>query len=862
MNKAKLIFFIVVSALILHSCSDDWRRSRNSGTWTSSDPESIPYNIRMKEFKSGNLVPNPSFEEGHPKTSDSTVVQNIKKWEIIGAHVYLLENSEDTLVAVDGKRAVCIRKPNADETDTLGDGIISDFSPVIPGNYDFSMLIKAENIKPQYERLGTKLFDAVNIRLQFYDDRKQEISPAMYYPYTSSHIDNGFKAYGFSNFYVIDSLDWSIVHARTYNYPWSEGDIPDQCRFVKIFIGLKGSGTLWVDQVSLSYSKWNFTTKERMGWYREKTFRKEELLIPAPLKCSFVQNMSLISAGMDKVLYPSVVLAAPKTASNLNTQNFLSENLKNTLIRVYPECEISLPGLIDADVLDNSSVIFMLTNYNRIDTTSIIEQMPGISARPQSYVITDTIIKDKRIVVIAAGDDLGLFYGVTTVVRLLDERTAQYSHCQILDYPYYTGRGFQLSAWDSVNTVEKDLENLDYLTFYRFNKAYLPYYQNPEAKHWHQIPPSLHEGTAKIGEYVKAKGTIEMGVMFNPYYHFDYEMHVSAMSDSLKYIWQHDEKGMELIKTLLRPAFENGASFFMLLGDDFVPHSEDYRKLYDLWTEEDILKHTNLQSAQAYAINKLRDWMNTYPGFERFEFCPPWYLNEFVDKSRGRAEAYFRDLQRMIPQDVVIVWTGNTVRSLRFDDLDVKRYQDMAGRQIMLWDNTLYARSLEGTYGGYPSMYPGKIKLCNIFEPWDVDAPADFYKVSPHFYSNGMPNTEIYKIKYATLADYQWNPQAYNPELSLWKVLVLNFGNSTAWKLIEFNDSYFRLMENVILLEKESKESSSLENKTKHLIKDIRQQLSILNKELKNVNPALFQELETLFLGLETRFQNIDKRKK
>ena len=47
----------------------------------------------------------------------------------------------------------------------------------------------------------------------------------------------------------------------------------------------------------------------------------------------------------------------------------------------------------------------------------------------------------------------------------------------------------------------------------------------------------------------------------------------------------------------------------------------------------------------------------------------------------------------------------------------------------MLWDNTIYARFLTDGYGGYPALYPSHFsRMCNLFEPYDITVPKDFYK--------------------------------------------------------------------------------------------------------------------------------------
>ena len=79
--------------------------------------------------------------------------------------------------------------------------------------------------------------------------------------------------------------------------------------------------------------------------------------------------------------------------------------------------------------------------------------------------------------------------------------------------------------------------------------------------------------------------------------------------------------------------------------------------------------------------------------------------------------------------------------------------------------------------------------MCNLFEPYDTYRPAAFqeYNDGRQMYINGAAYSEVYKIKYATVADYQWNTAAYNPELALWKALTKTYGRPVAEKLLHFN---------------------------------------------------------------------------
>jgi hypothetical protein len=127
---------------------------------------------------------------------------------------------------------------------------------------------------------------------------------------------------------------------------------------------------------------------------------------------------------------------------------------------------------------------------------------------------------------------------------------------------------------------------------------------------------------------------------------------------------------------------------------------------------------------------------------------------------------------------------------------DLHRYRDLAGRPPVFWDNTLYARNIETpVYGGYTTHYPGKVRMCNLFEPFDAERPPGFHDLTDggRVYVNGTADSELHRIKYATVADWAWNAAAYNPERSLWKALVQACGKAAAAEALLFSDAYYGL---------------------------------------------------------------------
>jgi hypothetical protein len=77
-------------------------------------------------------------------------------------------------------------------------------------------------------------------------------------PFKGQKIDNSFKSLSFANYDHIKEFDWGRIIGKSHSFPFSEGDIPDDARYIRIFIGLKGTGTMWIDDVDFHYTRANF----------------------------------------------------------------------------------------------------------------------------------------------------------------------------------------------------------------------------------------------------------------------------------------------------------------------------------------------------------------------------------------------------------------------------------------------------------------------------------------------------------------------------------------------------------------------------------------------------------------------------
>lgn len=856
--------------MMLNACSTigPVQKQPRTAPWIGSKPLSISYGARLSQFAKGNLVVNPSFEESSTFQDTTANVSRIKGWDMVGRNVDWIdrETADDTHQNVkSGRHAVKIIRKRANELDEA-EGVISDYIQVIPGNYYFSYHVKLQNITSNKYRLGVQLYDAVVIKVLFFDQDKQSIDPGALNPVSKSLMDNSDKGYSFSNYWTIDDFPWAEVRGRTYNYPFSEGDIPADTRYVRLFFGLKGTGAMWVDDIVYRYSKWNFTALERLKPYFGRPLTLAESIIPTPK--SFQQNSDVIfyDSKWPESRLPLIVLPQKPVAADYTAAKILQEKINEILGRVMPagkfnhsririlEKDYSLKDILNARLV---FCIGMNQIYQKVHPDI---SLSAVGDEPQGYVIKSARIDQTHIVFLYGKTPLANYYAAATAIQLFEADQAVYHNATIADYPDFLGRSYVFKNWKNSAELQDDLNSIARLSLYKLNKVYLGY--NRSGEKWHQADELYRRGIREAGRLCRESGVMTLAMMVNPYSHLGFETSAVQFSDQLRYAWTHGSPAsLEMLKKLYELALNAGAETIMLLADDSVPHTGRNRQNYSLYTVEDKKRFVTLQNAQAYVINNLKQWIDSqYPG-TRLEFCPPWYSNEHIDRSEGQAENYFNDLTFQIPPDVAIIWTGPTVRSLSIDMADLYRYKTLIGRWPMIWDNTLYARNLEAqNYGGYPAHYPDKVRMCNLFEPYDTYRPKAFQKYNDgrQMYTNGAADSEVYKIKYATVADYQWNTAAYNPELALWKALTKTYGQGVAEQLVRFNDAYYGIYEMCFRLK--------LEGPKPEYVKNAEEYLAEMRKYLTNISAMrpdhtlLLEELKHYLDQQEKRYAGIIKR--
>jgi hypothetical protein len=849
-GKTGLITIIIVILFSFTHCVEDDNNLPSTAGWSSLDPTSIPLRQRMIQANRKNLVKNPSFEQGRIINIDSnTVSNNITGWKWVGSNVDWVGEVHS------GIYAVKIQRESADETMGQGEGIISDFIRIIPGNYEFTFWIRLQDIHSYQERRGTRIDDAIDIRVLYYDKNRLLISGKTFNSKRNANIDQSFKALPFAGFWNIDSLGWSQVRGRTTNDYLTEGDVPDEAKFVKIFFGLKGTGTMWIDDVDFRYSTRNFTSLEKSERFFDTTFTAVDMLIPDPKKAVGLAPLTYHYPGTDSLPYPVIVIPQLASHQTYAAARLLKTRLDMLFERLYGseyKSRVIITSGIKDQVIEDGGLVFNIGKNHlsgRRVSGSSLEELQGLE---QGYIIQPDSLSPNLVHLIGS-DAEGDFYAAVTVSQLLDDSQFVYYQSVIVDYPDIPQRSFLVSAVSASSDEEAYGGNLADMLNLKMNRGYMDYYRSRNM--WERTGTAYLQGLNEIGREAGKYGMIQLAQMVNPYAFLPGSTRLDSIDPGLMNRWMHSSStSISKLYRWFQAGLEAGASTLVLCTNDHLPYEGGHPLNYALYAERDRKTYINLQQAHFELIRSLIE----SPGIGKsvkLEFIPPWYANELVDQSRGQGEQYFRELAHKLPDHISILWSGPSRQSYSVDEADFYRYSGLMGRELVIWDNSLNTLP-EILSDTILSMgLSRKLRTLNIFEPYQVKftGPSLPWSQAGKIIINSPLDSELMKIRIATAADYMWNTRTYDPDLSLWKVLVSRYGREAAMNLYQFNESYMTLFGSLTALKNDSG-NQRYARQIKDQLEVMQETLAILDGLIPN-HPRLLNELKTLKLDLERTFE-------
>jgi hypothetical protein len=733
MNNRFLVFLFIALEFAFTGCHGKKDRDEQRYTWSSDAPLTIPYRTRIQRLEKGNLVRNPSFETGRTFNLDSSTSSFvIDYWQQIGRHVEWVVDSVHPDQVYSGHRAIRITRKTAYENDEQGEGVMSDFIKVIPGNYSLYLFAKIDSVLPAKARLGTRMYDNIEISLYYYDRNKIQVKADHPFPQAKQFINTSFKSLSFANYDKISSFGWGKVIGKSHSFPFPEGDIPSDAHYVRIFIGLKGSGTLWIDSVNFSFTTRNFSVAEKMQSFTDTSYRNTAVaIIPTPKKISRMESVIFYKPDLLPEQLPLIVIPENSDPLVAKAAEMIRQKLQASMDQFSGKRTGYLVRIVHGLNIYQKDAPRLIINLGNTELQKEFGTgMPRneIADKPQGYCIWSPGAFPE-LVLIGAHDPVGMYYAALTLVQMLDHHAPVFHNARIVDYPDFSNRFYTLRETD--NPIEL-----------AFQKA----------------------GTQEMIRY-KMNGAFV----------------VSANGDHAS----------NILRKFAPVCAEAECGLFSLMGvpEFLTPESSTLTYSYPM----DL---SNLQPSGAEKKCRVSTFNKREEGVDELVMQPVFH-NQLLDNSN------YSEVRLHLGPHVKCIYSGSSYFSLQTDDADLNRFEMFMNPRPVFMDNSMQVDSRWGQYGGSIQYAPGKIRLFNLFEPFNNTDIKDLYpKIDTNLFLINQPAlNEIDIIRLATAADFLWNMKNYSQDQALWKVLTSRYGVETARELIQYADNYALMLEIILKLE-------------------------------------------------------------
>ncbi|MFJ7934450.1 beta-N-acetylglucosaminidase domain-containing protein [Sporosarcina sp. NPDC096371] len=388
------------------------------------------------------------------------------------------------------------------------------------------------------------------------------------------------------------------------------------------------------------------------------------------------------------------------------------------------------------------------------DSIDVLQQL-GVEGpeglKAEGYVL----VSSQKKIVLAGKDKAGTFYAAQTFGQMIQERQGQawIPSIAVQDWPEMPLRGSIEGFYGPQWTHE---DRLSQLMFYGDNKMnayiYAPKDDPYHREQW-RVPYPDKELT-RIKELMDTSKENHVNFTF-------------SLSPGNSVCYSGDED-FELLMNKMDKIWDNGGRSYAIFLDDIS---------YSLHCQQDVEKFGSDSSptaaAQAYLLNRFNEeFIQTHQGAERLITVP-------TDYAGNQTNAYRKRFADLVDEDTLVMWTGKDVVTDKITSEEAKLVSTIFKHDLYIWDN-------------YPT---NDFDRNRLFLGAFVNRDADLTENGVvGIAANPMNEAEASKIPLYTIADYTWNPYAYNPEES-WERSIKSFGGDEADSLRTFaENSYSSLL--------------------------------------------------------------------
>ena len=359
---------------------------------------------------------------------------------------------------------------------------------------------------------------------------------------------------------------------------------------------------------------------------------------------------------------------------------------------------------------DGLSVVFKYENSK--ETTYCVETS---RLTDEKYII---IASDNQVVV-KASCEKGAFRGAHTLAKLIVKN--ELKEGTLTDYPLFKKRGYIEGFYGPTWENSKRLSVMKLMASYGMNT----FFYAPKDDVYHR---------AKWRDFYPENELEQLKNLFNKASENYLDFHWT-IGPGLTYKYTSDED-FDLLINKIKSVYDIGVRNFGLLLDD-IPWKFQY--------EEDEKAFDSIVDAHIDLVNKTYVALKEYDASIKLTVCPTEY-------SGNCNEYYITKFGCNIPSDVELFWTGAEICSRVLTVREADEFAAATNHRPLYWDN-----------------FP--VNDCEMFQEMHLGAligrDKELYKHCDGMISNVMEFAECSKIPLMTIADYLWNPMAYNPDESL-----------------------------------------------------------------------------------------------
>ncbi len=436
------------------------------------------------------------------------------------------------------------------------------------------------------------------------------------------------------------------------------------------------------------------------------------------------------------------------------------------------------------------NVIF---KYENSKETTYSEEISCLT--DEKYII---IVSENEIIV-KVSCDKGAFRAAHTLAKLIVKN--ELKEGTLTDYPLFKKRGYIEGFYGPTWEYNKRLSVMKLMASYGMNT----FFYGPKDDIYHR---------EKWRELYPEKELVQLKNLFNVACENQFDFHWT-LGPGLTYKYTSDEDFTLLINKF-KSIYDIGVRNFGLLLDD-IPWNFQY--------EEDDKYFDSIVDAHIYLVNKTYSALKEIDSSINLTVCPTYY-------SGNCNEYYITKFGCNIPADVDIFWTGAEICSRVLTVREANEFTYATNHRPLYWDN-----------------FP--VNDCEMFQEMHLGAligrDKDIYKHCEGIISNVMEYAECSKIPLMTVADFLWNPLAYNPDESLknahWEILGDDAKNFFYFAdhlgvscLTRYSSAYMgEILSKVSFLESSDKKEKALELLSSY-ISDMRKCLALVS----NTNVPIF----------------------